>query len=455
MLPKEENELMCRVGPGTLMGNFIRQYWIPALMPADLDEADGRPRRLRLLGEDLIGFRDSSGRAGIMRHNCPHRGASLFFGRNEDNGLRCVYHGWKFDVDGRCVDMPNEPPESNFKDKVRALAYPCQERNGIIWTYMGPRDTPPPLPELMPNLNPDCRVWTRLEECNYMQALEGDIDTSHFGFLHAGHVQIDQLLFGSCDYYALKQRWARFESREHELGTSYAAIRPAEEGTEYWRMGHYMLPFYTINAPGVLGIKNSCIAWVPLDDDNTMVWNIGQQVLDPELSGIGGLKVGWIRQDPQGRFDPYAPRQRGQPFVRQFEAQTSDWLGMYRPIANIDNDYLMDIDLQRTGGTYTGLPNPAQDPMAQETMGPIYDRSQEHLGTADMMIIRTRQKLLKAARGVDDGAAAPGVDDPRLFLMRGGGAILPKGSNGLDDLSDLHFGRTDLATYADETAAAG
>jgi nitrite reductase/ring-hydroxylating ferredoxin subunit len=445
VLPTEENELMCRVGPGTIMGNFIRQYWIPALQPEDLPDPDGRPRRLRLLGEDLIAFRSSSGSVGILANNCPHRGASLFFGRNEEEGLRCVYHGWKFDVAGHCVDMPNEPPESNFKDKVHARAYPCVERNGIIWTYMGIREQLPPLPELLPNLEAGCNVWRRLEECSYMQALEGDIDTSHFGFLHAGHVKLEDLLHGSCDYYALKQRWARFESREHEIGASYAAIRPAEEGTEYWRMGHYMLPFYTINAPGVLGIKNSCIAWVPLDDDNTMVWNIGQQVLDPNMSGIGGLKVGWIRQDPQGRYDPYAPRRRGQPFVRQFQPDSSDWLGMYRPIANKDNDYLMDFDLQKSMGTYTGLPNPAQDPMAQETMGPIYDRSQEHLGTADMMIIKTRQKLLKAARAVDDGSPAPGVDDPSLFRMRGGGALLPVGANGLDDLADLHFARTDLS----------
>jgi phthalate 4,5-dioxygenase oxygenase subunit len=255
-------------------------------------------------------------------------------------------------------------------------------------------------------------------------------------------------MHGSADYYALKHREARFEVKDHEIGTSYAAIREAETGTEYWRMGHYMLPFYTINAPGLLGIKNTCIAWVPLDDENTMVWNIGQQILDPETAGIGGLKAGFFRQDPVGRFDPYGPRQRVRPFARQFEPHTSDWLGMYRPIANKDNDYLMDFELQKSMGTYTGLPNPAQDPMAQETMGPIYDRTQERLGTSDTMIIRARRKLINAARAFDDGVTPPGVDNPRLFRMRGGGALLPAGSNGLDDLADLHFARAELSEVA-------
>lgn len=196
---------------------------------------------------------------------------------------------------------------------------------------------------------------------------------------------------------------------------------------------------------GVLGIKNSCIAWVPLDDDNTMVWNIGQQVFDANLEGIGGLKVGAVRQDPLGRWDPYGQRPRGALFVRAYQPETTDWLGMYRPLANKDNDYLMDSELQKSMGTYTGIPGPGQDPMAQETMGAIYDRTQERLGTSDMMIIKTRQKLVKAARTFDDGAAAPGVDNPGLFRMRGGGAVLPKGANGLDDLADLHFARAELA----------
>ena len=152
MLSREDNELLCRVGPGTPMGALLRQYWIPTLLSSELPEPDGAPVRVRILGEDLIGFRATSGRVGLIQNHCPHRGTSLFFGRNEAEGLRCVYHGWKFDCEGFCVDMPSEPPESTFKSKVRATAYPCVERNDVVWAYLGPRPTPPPLPDLEPNM---------------------------------------------------------------------------------------------------------------------------------------------------------------------------------------------------------------------------------------------------------------------------------------------------------------
>src|SRR5438270_11173342 len=152
MLKQDENELITRVGPGTPMGNFMREYWVPAMLSSEVPAADSDPLRILLLGEQLIGFRDSNGNVGLLQNNCPHRGASLFFGRNEEAGLRCVYHGWKFDVAGQCIDMPNEPAESNFKSKIRATAYPCEERCGVVWAYMGPRDEPPPLPMFEANM---------------------------------------------------------------------------------------------------------------------------------------------------------------------------------------------------------------------------------------------------------------------------------------------------------------
>src|SRR5688572_12449355 len=167
MLSVQDNELMCRVGPGTPMGNMIREYWIPVLTPDD-PLPDGPPLRIRLLGENLIAFRATNGDHGLIQNACPHRGASMFFGRNEEDGLRCVYHGWKFDTSGTCVDMPSEPAESNFKNKVRTRAYPCVERNGVIWTYMGTRAELPPLPDLPPNLDPTCTAMRRMQECNYM-----------------------------------------------------------------------------------------------------------------------------------------------------------------------------------------------------------------------------------------------------------------------------------------------
>src|SRR2546423_5905593 len=186
MLSKVDNETVCRVGPGTPMGNLMRQYWVPALLSSELPASDSDPVRVVLLGEKLIAFRDSNGAVGLLDHACPHRGASLYFGRNEECGVRCVYHGWKFSADGTCVDMPNEPAESDFKSKVTARAYPTRERGGVVWAYMGPRQEPPQLPDLEANNLPEGEyVASAIQrECNYLQGLEGDIDTSHFGFLH-------------------------------------------------------------------------------------------------------------------------------------------------------------------------------------------------------------------------------------------------------------------------------
>src|SRR5205823_1088939 len=186
MLSLQDNELLCRVGPGTPVGDLMRHYWIPAVRSDELPAPDSPPLRVRLLGENLIAFRTTSGKVGMVQNACPHRGASLFFGRNEEEGLRCVYHGWKFDVTGQCVDMPSEPAESNFRTKIKATAYPCIERNGVIWTYMGAREVPPPLSHIESNMVPTAAQGTIskiMRDSNYMQALEGDIDTSHLAFL--------------------------------------------------------------------------------------------------------------------------------------------------------------------------------------------------------------------------------------------------------------------------------
>src|SRR6188508_2718655 len=175
MLSKQDNETLCRVGPGTLMGNLMRQYWIPAARSDELPSPDCPPLRVKLLGENLIAFRTTSGAVGLMQNACPHRGASLFFGRNEEEGLRCVYHGWKFDTAGNCTDMPSEPAESNFKTKVHARAYPTKEVAGLVWTYMGPAELMPELPNYGWTQVPEANVHfsRRIQECNYLQAIEG------------------------------------------------------------------------------------------------------------------------------------------------------------------------------------------------------------------------------------------------------------------------------------------
>src|SRR5438309_11279970 len=214
MLSKEDNELLCRVGPGTLMGDVMRQYWLPAMLSSEIPSPDSDPLRVMLLGEQLIGFRDTNGKVGLVASHCPHRGASLFFGRNEEAGLRCVYHGWKFDVAGNCIDMPNEPAESDFKHKVKAVAYPTRERGGIVWVYMGPRSGAdvPPLPDLEGNMLEADQTGIGIfqRECNWMQALEGDIDTAHVGFLHQGAISADSAPDGSWAKYALSDRAPRF-----------------------------------------------------------------------------------------------------------------------------------------------------------------------------------------------------------------------------------------------------
>src|SRR5215470_4119207 len=220
MLSEADNEYLTRIGPGTPMGDFMRQYWIPAVRSDELPGPDGDPLRVMLLGEQLIAFRDTNGQVGLLQNNCPHRGASLFFGRNEECGLRCVYHGWKFSTDGTCVDMPNEPAESDFRTKVRAVAYPTTERGGIVWTYMGQRSQLPELPDLEANTL-DEGAWTvsaAQRDCNWLQALEGDIDTSHFGFLHFGSTDAESVQAGTFQYYTLKDRSPRYAVLDTDYG---------------------------------------------------------------------------------------------------------------------------------------------------------------------------------------------------------------------------------------------
>src|SRR6266851_3247605 len=217
MLIQEENELITRVGPGTPMGNLFREYWLPAMLAEELPAPDSDPVRVLMLGEQLIAFRNTNGKVGLLANNCPHRGASLFFGRNEQAGLRCVYHGWKFDVDGTCLDMPNprydmdmpikgnrgvnEPAESDFRTRVKAVAYPTQERGGIVWAYLGPRSQPPPLPDLEGNMLPGAQTWAYAQRANWFQILEGHIDTAHVSFLHYGGIQPEDVPNGSFSEY--------------------------------------------------------------------------------------------------------------------------------------------------------------------------------------------------------------------------------------------------------------
>jgi phenylpropionate dioxygenase-like ring-hydroxylating dioxygenase large terminal subunit len=373
----------------------------------------------------------------------------MFFGRNEEEGLRCVYHGWKFDVSGVCVDMPSEPPESNFKNKVRTTACPCVERNGIIFTYMGPRQVLPPLPDLLPNLDDECRVDKTLRECNFVQALEGDIDTVHLGFLHAGHRRVEDASPGSESYYTLKTRNVSLEVIETPIGTTYGGYRPAEETTDYWRIASFQLPFYTMDPTGLLGKKTAGKAWVPVDDDHIFLWNFTSPTRGAvEGPGVGGLlgQTWTVQNRPQTGFQGagYLP-------------ETTDWVGRFRLIQDAANDYLIDRDAQAKMESWTGIPGILeQDKAMTESMGPVYDRSHEHLGTTDEMVIRTRRRLINAAKAFERTRQPPeGVDQPQLYRQRSGCVLLPRGVSALEACADLIFGRSLDVEAPDQMAAVG
>jgi phthalate 4,5-dioxygenase oxygenase subunit len=404
MLRQDQNDLLTQTGPGTPMGRMFRSYWIPALVAEELPENDCPPVRVKLLSERLLAFRDSNGRYGLIDEFCAHRGVSLWFGRNEECGLRCSYHGWKFDVTGQCVDIPSEPEGSRFPSKVKLTSYPLVERGGVLWTYMGPPDQQPPLPEWEFATVPLARTRTtkRWQECNWMQALEGGIDSSHVSFLHRGDLNTDPMFKGARgNQYNLSDSRPVFEVVESPGGLYIGARRNAENGYYYWRITQWVMPSFTMIAPrGNHAIHGHF--WIPMDDDNCWTWSFDyhptRDLTDTELTAIA---------DGKGIHVKYVP-------------------GTFRPLANKDNDYLMNREAQKAGRTYSGVEGFAmQDASLQESMGPIVDRSKEHLVSTDSGIIMARQRLLRALKAMQDtGTAPPGVD-PDHQKVRSAAVILP------------------------------
>jgi phenylpropionate dioxygenase-like ring-hydroxylating dioxygenase large terminal subunit len=415
MLSAEDNDLISRIGPGTLMGNLMRQYWIPGMLSSELPFPDCAPVRVMLLGEPLIAFRDTSGRVGLMQNSCPHRGASMFYGRNEEDGLRCIYHGWKFDVTGQCTDMLTEPDESNFASRVKAIAYRTVERNGAVWVYMGTEKTPPPLPDIEANLNEEYHTLAMEHDHNWLQVLEGTIDTIHAGVLHGGATRWQDAAEGSFQQAMLKTRKAKFETIDIEAGVTYGAHRPAAEGQEYWRIATFLFPFYGISPTGgsfQKGIPTTLTAAVPMDDEHT-------------------LYVHFISKKALAHYD--------------LRPNTADWYGRFTAEANTSNDYLLDRDLQRRsplnsgGPNYSGIPSVRhQDRAITASMGTIYDRTHEHLGQTDAGIIRTRRRLLSAARALqNNGVTPPGIHYPEQYRVRTGEIFLPEGADWVKATKEL------------------
>jgi phenylpropionate dioxygenase-like ring-hydroxylating dioxygenase large terminal subunit len=420
MLSPQDNELLTRTGPGTPMGGLLRRYWIPVVLSTELTPG-GRVKRVQLLGERLVVHRTPSGRAGVIAEFCPHRGASLYFGRNEDGGMRCVYHGWKFGLDGQCLDMPSEPPESSFATKVCHTAYCCEERGGVIWTWMGP-GTPPPLPDLEWTTLPGAHVFAskRVQDCNWFQAMEGGIDSSHISFLHAplDHTDsgiaedMDRVSFGVGAAVQTGDRAPRFDVVDTDYGALIGARRTQPDGGWLWRVTQFLLPFYTMPPVGIGEKVVQSHIWVPMDDTHVVNW-----------------MVTWHLERPLTREEIALHIEGRGAHVCDYAPETSEPYGDVRTAASRDNDYLMDWDVHHTR-MFCGIPGfGVLDPAILESQGPIVDRSRERLGSSDTAIIQVRNRLINAARALHErGEPAPGRD-PRSFCVRSASLVLRPGED--------------------------
>lgn len=396
MTTREENETLTRVGAGTPMGELIRRYWIPAAFSYQLTERDGAPQRVRLMGEDLVLFRDTDGRIGLLDEKCPHRTASLFFGRNEECGLRCVYHGLKFDVEGHCVDVPcipqaSEEERARTAKELQVKSYPCIERGDVIWTYMGPPDLKPEFPDLeWTQLPASHRFATRhVQECNWLQGLEGGFDATHLTFLHSSLV-------------AEKSRKivaTLYEVMPTDFGFVVGTGRDPGDGDIMWNMNVMLMPFHKI----ISSIPHAAHVWVPIDDENTMLYSIN--------------------------FHPYRP------LTEEDLKRETSWRGIHtenRPgtdhaIRNRANDYLIDRALQASGKSYTGMKGfGTEDCAIQESMGPIADRGAEHLLACDAAIVKIRRLLRQTIKDHAAGKPLPGMN-PSSYRVRSARCETPRG----------------------------
>jgi phthalate 4,5-dioxygenase oxygenase subunit len=405
MLKPEVNELLTRTGPGTPMGDLFRRYWMPTLLAEELPEDDCPPVRVKILSERLIAFRDSHGRYGLIDEFCAHRGVSLWFGRNEEGGLRCAYHGFKYDVTGQCVDVPAEPEGSTFCQRIKLTSYPLIKVGDILWSYLGDPATRPPLPEyefihVAPEQTYTSKRW---QECNWLQALEGGIDSSHVSFLHSGGLRADPLFRDSkANKYNLTDLKPFFEVVEAPGGIFVGARRNTDDGRYYWRITPWVMPNFTMVPPrGDHPVHGHF--WVPIDDENCWVYTFDYHpVRDLTAAERQAMKEG------HGVHNEYVP-------------------GTYRPLQNKDNDYMIDREAQKRGQTYSGVKGIAmQDASLQESMGPIVDRTKERLVATDAGIVKARQMLRRAAVSLrEQGTTPPGVD-PAHHRVRSAAVVLPK-----------------------------
>ncbi|HAX19445.1 MAG TPA: (2Fe-2S)-binding protein [Hydrogenophaga sp.] len=398
---KEMSEILTRTNRGTAMGNLMRRYWVPALLASEIAEPDGPQVRVQLLGEKLLAFRDTDGKARLISEFCSHRGVSLYFGRNEENGIRCAYHGVKFDGDGKCVDVPSSQQACA---RMHITAYPCVERGGIVWTYMGPEDKKPAPPELEWCTLPESHVFVskRLQFSNYLQAMEGGIDTSHVSFVHSQEVDSDPMHQGvkALDYIKADGNVV-FDIEKTTFGLTLFGRRNGEPDSFYWRVTQWLFPWFTLIPPfGEHSLAGH--VWVPIDDHNCWAWSIN------------------FRPDRPLSTEERQQMEEGKGIHVEYEAP-----GSYVPKANMQNDYLMDRVAQKENRAYSGIFGfAAQDFSLQESMGPIQDHEAENLLPTDKAIVMARRMLQEAALGLADGAEPPALDSAEQ-RVRAAGVLLP------------------------------
>jgi len=416
LITKEENDILTHTGPGTMMGELYRRFWTPIMHSKDLPARDCPPVRVTIMGEDLVAFRDSYGKIGLIEEYCAHRRASLFFGRNEDGGLRCVYHGWKYAADGQCLDTPNEPPELNLKDQVKLRAYTTMEKAGIIWAYMGPPELKPEFPQMEWTMVPDSHRWVGKVhvDVNYLQQQEGNFDSTHALLLHLGKnaAQVDMGVsagFGRAQRQGpkLKGYWMVWEPRETEYGIMAASRRPLEgdDDSYAWHLNHFLMPWTALVAGGTPGTPFLTDIHIPETDESHWTW-----------------VVHWHPDRPLTDQEVY-DYENGYGFLPELIP------GTYEPKRNRDNNYLIERGLQRTFN-FTGIGRSffEQDMAMTSRQGPgrIADRSEEYVGTADAMIIALRRVLLKAAKDLQKGKEPKWVKNIEAYKVRSMDIVLPK-----------------------------
>jgi phenylpropionate dioxygenase-like ring-hydroxylating dioxygenase large terminal subunit len=423
MLSSADNELLTRTGAGTPMGDYFRRFWQPVALSREL-AVDGAPIRVQVMGECLLAFRDTQGRVGLVEPQCAHRGANLFFGRNEEGGLRCIYHGWKYDVTGKCVELPNVLPGSAYHDKISIKAYPTREFGEMVWAYLGPTDRMPGnIPQLEVGLLPPSHryVTKRLQQCNWAHSMEGALDTAHFSFLHMPAPSVASNTSTEAAADERRIRWLRndpmpqFTIIDHGVGFAIGGSRKADGEDLYWRATQFMLPAHSVTPSAMPGETYYGYTWVPITDESCWIyvyaWNPDRPL--PEAERAKYIKGGF------GQFAELGPG--------------------YVPLRNRTNDYLIDREEQKHR-SFTGVRGIAeQDAMAQDSQGLIADRTREHLTATDVAIVRFRRVMLEGAKALREGTEPVAARLHESYRLRSGGAVASS-SLPFDEVMRQRFG---------------